>query len=218
MTEKDSQKSSTRRTTTKRKRTEEDDGDDDEERPRSMKVGEIVAMMESFTEQVEEWEKKLEERRASDRDWRKRMMDQLEVSNSYAEALKGNMEFQYKEIVVIRGLVDETLIAVDKLTAKKKKRRMMSVGVETEVVVPEATEEDGDGSSTDGERTDGEETDGEKTDDGKADNEGTETGKGTEDGKQDEEEVEEQTLATAAGDEDVQMTEVDGRAHSSPLV
>ena len=140
-TEKDSQKSSTWRT--KRKRVEDDDSNNDEERPRSRRVGEIVAMMEPFMEHIEEWEKKLEKKRSTDRDWRKKMMEQLEVSNSYAEALKGNMDFQYKEIVVIRGLVDETLIAVDRLVVKKKKR-MRSVGVETEVVVPETTEEDSD--------------------------------------------------------------------------
>ena len=141
----------------------------------------------------------------------------------YAEALKGNMDFQYKEVVVIRGLVDEALIVLDGLAAKKKKKRMRSVGVETEVVVPEATEEDDEGSSTDGDGTDGEGTDGEKTDgerteDGRGDDEKTETGKGTEDGKQDEEVVEEQMIVTMAGDKDLQMAEVDGRATSSPLV
>ena len=59
MTEKDSQKSSMR--SMKRKRVDDDDGDDDEEQPRSMRVGEIVTMMELFTEQVEEWKKKLEQ-------------------------------------------------------------------------------------------------------------------------------------------------------------
>ena len=67
MTEKDSQKSSTWRT--KRKRVEDDDSNNNEERPRSMRVGEIVAMMEPFTEQIEEWEKKLEKKRSTDRDW-----------------------------------------------------------------------------------------------------------------------------------------------------
>ena len=201
MTEKESQKSSTRRTTTKRKRAEDDDGDDDddEERPRSMRLGEIVDRLETYTERAEALDKKLEERRVAEKEWRLKMMELLEVSNSYAEALKGNMEFQYKEIVVIRGLVDETMVTVDGLVTKRKKvkRRMASVGVETDVVeekVTEATEEDDDGMSTDREKTEGEETDGEKTD-----------GEKTNDGKGDEEEVEEQTLAASTGEGDVQM-------------
>ena len=201
MTEKESQKSSTRRTTTKRKRAEDDDGDDDddEERPRSMRLGEIVDRLETYTERAEALDKKLEERRVAEKEWRLKMMELLEVSNSYAEALKGNMEFQYKEIVVIRGLVDETMVTVDGLVTKRKKvkRRMASVGVETDGVeekVTEATEEDDDGMSTDREKTEGEETDGEKTD-----------GEKTNDGKGDEEEVEEQTMATSTGEGDVQM-------------
>ena len=95
MMEKESQKSSTRKT--KRKRMEDDDGEDDEEWPRLMRVGEIVGMMESFMEHLEAWERKLEEKQQTDRDWHKKMMEQLEVFNSYAEALKGNMDFQYKE-------------------------------------------------------------------------------------------------------------------------
>ena len=200
MTEKESQKSSTRRTT-KRKRADEDDGDDDdeEERPRLIRLGEIVDKLETLTERAEALDRRLEERRVAEREWRSKMMELLEVSNSYAEALKGNMEFQYKEIVVIRGLVDETMITVDGLVTKRKKvkRWMASVGVETEAVeekVMEATEEDDDGMSTDGEKTEGEETDGEKMD-----------GERTNDGKGDEEEVEEQTLAASTGEGDVQM-------------
>ena len=87
MTEKESQKSSTRRTTTKRKRAEDDDGDDDddEERPRSMRLGEIVDRLETYTERAEALDKKLEERRVAEKEWRLKMMELLEVSNSYAE-------------------------------------------------------------------------------------------------------------------------------------
>ena len=199
MTEKELQKSSTRRST-KRKRADEDDGDDedDEERPHSMRLGEIVDRLETYTERAEELDKKLEERRVTEKEWRKKMVEQVEVSNLYAEALKGNLEFLYKEVRGTRGLIDELMMMVDGLAARKKKmkRRMASVGVETEVVdekvdekVTEATEEDDDGMSTDGERTEGEETDREKTNDGKGD----------------EEEVEEQTMATSTGEGDVQM-------------
>ena len=171
MTEKESQKSSTRRTT-KRKRADEDDGDDDddEERPRSMRLGEIVDRLETYTERAEALDKKLEERRVTDREWQRKMMNRIDASNSYAEALKHNTNFLYQEVRGMRGLIDELMMMVEGLVAKKKKtkRWMASVGVETEVTeekVPEATEENGDGSSTDGEKTEGEVTDGE-TDDG----------------------------------------------------
>ena len=203
MTEKESQKSSTRRTTTKRKRAEDDDGDDDdeEERPRSMRLGEIVDRLETYTERAEALDKKLEERRVTEKEWRIKMMNAIDTSNSYAEALKHNTNFLYGEVRGTRGLIDVLMNMVEELAKKKKKRRMASVGVETEKTedkvdekVTEATEGDGEGSSTDGERTDGEVTDGE-TDDGKGDDEG----------KGDEEEVEEQTLAASTGEGDVQM-------------
>ena len=96
MTEKELQKSSTRRST-KRKRADEDDGDDedDEERPHSMRLGDIVDRLETYTERAEELDKKLEERQVTDREWQKKMVEQVEVSNSYVEVLKGNMEFLY---------------------------------------------------------------------------------------------------------------------------
>ena len=203
MTEKESQKSSTRRTTTKRKRAEDDDGDDDddEERPRSMRLGEIVDRLETYTERAEELDKKLEERRVTEKEWRVKMMNAINTSNSYAEALKHNTNFLYGEVRGTRGLIDVLMNMVEELAKKKKKRRMASVGVETEKTeekvdekVTEATEGDDDGMSTDGERTDGEETDGEKTD-----------GEKSNDGKGDEEEVEEQTLAASTGEGDVQM-------------
>ena len=129
-------------------------------------------------------------------------MNGIDTSNLYAEALKHNSNFLYGEVRGTRGLIDELMVMVEGLAKKKKKRRMASVGVETERTeekmpekVPEVTEEDDDGLSTDGERTEGEETDGEKTD-----------GEKTDDGKGDEEEVEEQTMATTTG-EDVQMGE-----------
>ena len=151
MTEKESQKSSTRRTTTKRKRAEDDDGDDDdeEERPRSMRLGEIVDRLETYTERAEALDKKLEERRVTEKEWRVKMMNAIDTSNSYAEALKHNTNFLYGEVRGTRGLIDELMTKVEGLVAKKKKRRMASVGVETEAVeekVPEATEEDGEGS------------------------------------------------------------------------
>ena len=201
MTEKESQKSSTRRTTTKRKRADDEDGDDDdeEERPRSMRLGEIVDRLETYTERAEALDKKLEERRVAEKEWRVKMMNAIDTSNSYAEALKHNTNFLYGEVRGTRGLIDELMSRVEGLAAKKKKRRMASVGVETEAVeekVPEAPEEDGEGSLTDGERTDGEVTDGE-TDDGKGDDEG----------KGDEEEMEAETMATTMGEGDVQMAD-----------
>ena len=201
MTEKESQKSSTRRTTTKRKRADDEDGDDDdeEERPRSMRLGEIVDRLETYTERAEALDKKLEERRVTEKEWRVKMMNAIDTSNSYAEALKHNTNFLYGEVRGTRGLIDELMSRVEGLAAKKKKRRMTSVGVETEAVeekVPEAPEEDGEGSLTDGERTDGEVTDGE-TDDGKGDDEG----------KGDEEEMEAETMATTMGEGDVQMAD-----------
>ena len=201
MTEKESQKSSTRRTTTKRKRADDEDGDDDdeEERPRSMRLGEIVDRLETYTERAEALDKKLEERRVTEKEWRVKMMNAIDTSNSYAEALKHNTNFLYGEVRGTRGLIDELMSRVEGLAAKKKKRRMASVGVETEAVeekVPEAPEEDGEGSLTDGERTDGEVTDGE-TDDGKGDDEG----------KGDEEEMEAETMATTMGEGDVQMAD-----------
>ena len=156
--------------------------------------------LEMYTERAEALDKKLEERRVTDREWQRKMANGIEASNSYAEALKGNMDFLYQEVRGTRGLIDNLTMMVGGLVAKKKlKRRMASVGVETEVVdekVPEATEEDSDGSSTDGEKMEGEVTDGEMDD-----------GKGDDEGKGDEEEVEEQTMATTTGEEDVQMGE-----------
>ena len=121
MTEKESQKSSTRRST-KRKRADEDDGDDedDEERPRSMRLGEIVDRLETYTERVEELDKKLEERRVTEKEWRKKMVEQVEVSNSYVEALKGNLEFLYKEVRGTRGLIDKLTMMVDGFGGEKE--------------------------------------------------------------------------------------------------
>ena len=135
MTEKESQKSSTRRTTTKRKRAEDDDGDNnDEERPRSMRLGEIVDRLETYTERAEELDKKLEERRVTEKEWQVKMMNAIDMSNSYAEALKHNTNFLYGpgEVRGTRGLIDELMVMVEGLAKKKKKRRMASVGVETE--------------------------------------------------------------------------------------
>lgn len=136
----------------KRKRADEDDGDDDEdeERPRSMRLGEIVDRLETYTERAEALDKKLEERWVMDKEWQRKMANGIEVSNSYAEALKGNMDFLYQEVRGTRGLIDDLMMMVGGLVAKKKrtKKRMASVGVETEAVekkVSEATEEDGDG-------------------------------------------------------------------------
>ena len=105
MTEKESQKSSTRRTTTKRKRADDDDGDDDdeEERPRSMRLGEIVDRLETYTERAEALDKKLEERRVAEKEWWVRVMNGIDTSNSYVEALKHNTNFLYGEVRGTRG-------------------------------------------------------------------------------------------------------------------
>ena len=97
MTEKESQKSSTRRTTTKRKRAEDDDGDDDddEERPRSMRLGEIVDRLETYTERAEALDKKLEERRVAE----KRVADKGDERDRYIKFVRGGVKAQHEFLV-----------------------------------------------------------------------------------------------------------------------